>query len=253
MQLEPNERKWLFALDYPTAAPPDSKITVDFQIIRRNPVLQLLQYDMVSNPDFQDYPDRLPHELRLHALDLPENINPRTRALMEQWRRETPDDEALVQRAFEYFSQDPFRYTLEAPLLGLHSVDEFLFDTRAGFCEHYASSFAVMMRMAGIPSRIVTGYMGGYYNATGRLHAGAAVRRPCLGRGLASAQGWTAVDPTAAVSPSRVDGVLWRRRRPAFPARLCLAAQYEKQRGHRPAALERLGDRVWRQAAGRPV
>ncbi|MEE4216869.1 MAG: DUF3488 and transglutaminase-like domain-containing protein [Xanthomonadales bacterium] len=205
VQLEPNERKWLFALDYPTAAPPGSKITVDYQIIRRDPVLQLLQYDMVSNPDFRDYPDRLPHELRLHALDLPENINPRTRELVEQWRRQAADDGTLVQRAYQYFSQDPFRYTLDAPLLGFHSVDEFLFDTRAGFCEHYASSFAVMMRMAGIPSRVVTGYMGGYFNELGDYMLVRQSDAHAWVEVWLKGQGWTAVDPTAAVSPSRVD------------------------------------------------
>ena len=90
-------------------------------------------------------------------------------------------------------------------MLGLHSVDEFLFDTRAGFCEHYASAFAVMMRMAGIPSRVVTGYMGGFYNELGdyllvrQSDAHAWVEVWLQGRG------WTTIDPTAAVSPSRVD------------------------------------------------
>lgn len=205
VQLEPNERKWLFALDYPAAVPERSKITVDFQIIRRDPVLQLLQYDMVSNPDFSDFPDHLPQELRNHALELPEDVNPRTRAMIDLWRTETASDAELAARAYRYFSQDPFRYTLEAPLLGRDSVDDFLFETQAGFCEHYASAFAVMMRMAGIPARIVTGYMGGYYNPMGDYmlvrqsdaHAWAEVWLP--------GEGWTAVDPTAAVSPARVD------------------------------------------------
>ena len=205
VQLEPNECKWLFALDYPVSAPEQAKITVDFQVLRREPVLQLLRYGVVSNPDFRDTPDDLPRELELNALHLPENMNPRTRALVARWLEETPDPEALVQRAYSHFSQDPFRYTLDAPTLGLHSVDEFLFDTRAGFCEHYASAFAVMMRMAGIPSRIVTGYMGGFYNELGEYllvrqsdaHAWVEVWLQGLG--------WTVIDPTAAVSPARVD------------------------------------------------
>jgi hypothetical protein len=167
--------------------------------------LQLLKYDMVSNPDFADFPDRLPMELKSHALELPEDTNPRTRELIDGWRLEMPSDEDLVDHAYRYFSQDPFRYTLDAPLLGNHSVDEFLFDTQAGFCEHYASAFSVMMRMAGIPARIVTGYMGGFYNELGDYmlvrqsdaHAWAEV--------WLQGKGWTAVDPTAAVSPARID------------------------------------------------
>jgi len=205
VQLEPNERKSLFALDYPTASPQNSTIMMDFRIVRRDPVLQLFEYEMVSNPDFRDQPESLAYELRLTALDLPEDFNPRTRRLIENWREEGLPDRDIVARAYRYFSRDPFRYTLNPPLLGRHTVDEFLFDSQAGFCEHYASSFAVMMRMAGIPARIVTGYMGGFYNEAGEYmlvrqsdaHAWAEV--------WLQGEGWVAVDPTAAVSPSRIE------------------------------------------------
>ena len=205
VQLEPNERKWLFALDYPAMSPGRSKVTVDFQIIRRDPVLQLFKYEMASNPEFSDHPDKLPMELRNHALELPEDSNPRTRELMDRWRRETASDAELADRAYRYFSRDPFRYTLEAPLLGTHSVDEFLFDTQAGFCEHYASAYAVMMRMAGIPSRIVTGYMGGFYNDMGDYTLVRQSDAHAWTEIWIEGTGWTAVDPTAAVSPARID------------------------------------------------
>jgi transglutaminase-like putative cysteine protease len=201
--LEPNERKWLFALDYPVNRLPDSRLTVDFQIIRRDPVIQLHQYSMMSNPDFVDTPE-LPVTLRNQALSVPEGLNPETREQVERWRRETPNDRAFVQRVLTWFNQEPFHYSLEAPLLGRHAVDDFLFDTRTGYCEHYASAFAVMMRMAGIPARVVTGYQGGWYNALGDYvlvrqsdaHAWVEIWQPGLG--------WTREDPTAAVSPARV-------------------------------------------------
>ena len=203
VQLEPNERNWLFALDYPASVPPDTRLTMDFQLIRRQPVIQLMQYGVISNPEFVDTP-QLRGALRLQALDLPENRNPRTRQLVEEWRQETPGDPEFVNRALRYFNQERFHYSLEAPLLGTHSVDDFLFDTRTGFCEHYASTFAVMMRMAGIPTRIVTGYQGGWYSELGNYvlvrqsdaHAWTEVWFP--------ERGWTRVDPTAAVSPLRV-------------------------------------------------
>ena len=203
VQLEPNERNWLFALDYPASVPPDTRLTMDFQLIRRQPVIQLMQYGVISNPEFVDTP-QLRDALRLQALDLPENRNPRTRQLVEEWRQETPGDPEFVNRALRYFNQERFHYSLEAPLLGTHSVDDFLFDTRTGFCEHYASTFAVMMRMAGIPTRIVTGYQGGWYSELGNYvlvrqsdaHAWTEVWFP--------ERGWTRVDPTAAVSPLRV-------------------------------------------------
>lgn len=204
VQLEPNERNWLFALDYPVTTPADTKLTMDYQLIRRDPVIQLLQYSIVSNPDFIDTPD-LPVTLRAQALELPENANPRTREWVQRWRGETPDDQAFVRRVLQHFNQQPFRYSLDSPLLGRHSVDEFLFETRTGFCEHYASAFAVILRMADIPTRIVTGYMGGWYNEMGGYylvrqsdaHAWTEIWLP--------EQGWTRVDPTAAVSPARVE------------------------------------------------
>jgi transglutaminase-like putative cysteine protease len=203
VQLEPNERKWLFSLDYATSVPRHTRLTMDFQLIRRHPVIQLIQYTITSNPDFVDTPE-LAGPLRSQALFLPEDRNPRTRKLMEEWRRETPGDREFVRRALRHFNQEPYHYSLEAPLLGRHSVDEFLFDSRTGFCEHFASSFAVMMRMAGIPTRIVTGYQGGWYSELGDYvlvrqsdaHAWTEVWFP--------ESGWSRVDPTAAVSPLRV-------------------------------------------------
>ncbi len=204
VQLEPNERNWLFALDYPATTPMDTRVSMDFQIFRREAVTQLLQYSMVSNPDFADTP-QMAETLKTSALDLPNGFNPRTRELVQGWRESGLTGRALVQHALDFFNQEAFYYSLDAPLLGKHSVDEFLFDSRTGYCEHYASTFTVMMRMAGIPARIVTGYQGGWYNTMGEYllvrqsdaHAWSEVWFP--------GDGWTRVDPTAAVSPARVN------------------------------------------------
>jgi hypothetical protein len=167
-----------------------------------------MTYEVASDRDHLDSPN-LETTLKTMALALPEGFNPQTRALIEEWRGETPSDPALVRRVLAHFNQQPFRYTLNPPLLSRHSVDEFLFETREGFCEHYASAFTIMMRMAGIPARVVTGYQGGWYNErSGYLlvrqsdaHAWAEV--------WLEGVGWTRIDPTAAVAPSRVeDGAL---------------------------------------------
>jgi transglutaminase-like putative cysteine protease len=203
VQLEPNERNWLFALDYPAVAPSDARLTMDYQLIRRDPVLQVTQYSVISNPDFVDSPT-LSRPLRLQALDLPEGSNPQTHRMVLQWRKETPDDRALVRRILQHFNQEQFHYSLNAPFLGVHSVDDFLFDTRTGFCEHYASSFAVMMRMAGIPSRIITGYQGGWYSDLGDYLLVRQSDAHAWTEVWLDGSGWTRVDPTAAVSPLRV-------------------------------------------------
>ncbi len=203
VQLEPNEQHWLFSLDYPATTPAQSRITIDYQILRGQPVTQLLQYSIISDPDFVDSPS-LSVNLKSSALKLPDGFNPRTRKLIDQWKREGLHGQAMVRRVLSHFNQEAFHYSLQSPLLGKHSVDEFLFDTRTGYCEHYASAFTVMMRMAGLPSRVVTGYQGGWYNFIGEYllvrqsdaHAWSEVWFPD--------DGWTRVDPTAAVSPLRI-------------------------------------------------
>lgn len=204
VQLEPNERNWLFALDYPASTPDDTRLTMDFQMIRDQPVIQLTEYEVVSNPDFSDSPE-LAGSLLPQALELPEGSNPRTEQMVFEWRRQTPDDEMFIRRVLQHFNQEPFHYSLNAPYLGQHSVDDFMFDTRTGFCEHYASSFAVMMRMAGIPSRIVTGYQGGWFSTLGDYLLVRQSDAHAWTEVWLNGKGWTRVDPTAAVSPERVE------------------------------------------------
>ena len=101
------------------------------------------------------------------ALRLADGAHPMARELAASWREQTTNDREVVERALQYFRSQPFFYTLRPPLLLNDPVDDFLFDTRRGFCEHYASSFTVLMRAAGIPARVVTGYQGGDVNPLG--------------------------------------------------------------------------------------
>jgi transglutaminase-like putative cysteine protease len=131
-------------------------------------------------------------------------MNPRTVQHARELRRQHQSDAAVMRDVLLMLRNEKFYYTLEPPPLGLHSVDEFLFETRRGFCEHYASAFAVLMRAAGIPARVVTGYQGGQVNPFGSYlivrqadaHAWTEVWLPD--------EGWVRVDPTAAVSPLRI-------------------------------------------------
>lgn len=203
VQLEPSERRWLFSLDYPVRAPEDARLTADFELINKTPVTTLMSYDVISQPDFQDSV-KLLQTVRRFALLLPEGSNPRTQAYAQELRDQYADDRALIDAVLTWFNQDDFFYSLETAPLGRHGADEFLFDLRVGYCEYYASAFVILMRAAGIPARIVTGYQGGYWQAADEYllvrqsdaHAWAEV--------WLEDQGWTRVDPTAAVSPSRI-------------------------------------------------
>jgi len=204
VQMEPTEQKWLFALDYPALVPRKTKMTIDYQLITTRPVTQLREYVMASDPGFRDNP-ALKQTLLRAALELPQGFNPRTAELISSWRQEANSDSEIVQRALQYFNQQQFRYTLNPPLLSQHTVDEFLFDTQEGFCEHYASAFTVMMRMAGIPARVVTGYQGGFYNNIGSYVLVRQSDAHAWSEVWIRGAGWTRIDPTAAVAPERVE------------------------------------------------
>ena len=204
VQMEPTEQRWLFALDYPALVPRGARLTMDYQLFSRRPITQLRHYVMASDPRFFDTPE-LKLTLRTAALELPAGFNPRTAEMMADWRKEASYNTEIVRRALSYFNQEQFHYTLNPPLLSRHTVDEFLFETQQGFCEHYASAFTVMMRMAGIPSRVVTGYQGGWYNNIGSYMLVRQSDAHAWSEVWLEGSGWTRIDPTAAVAPDRVE------------------------------------------------
>jgi len=202
--LEPHNRRWLFALDVPGTIPPLSFIGGDFQLYSNEPVKNRRRYDMKSyvNAGYGIAENR--YALR-RALNLPAGYNPRTVEFARSMREKHPDDQRLVEAVLKMFREEKFFYTLEPPLLGEHSVDEFLFSTRTGFCEHYASAFAVLMRAAGIPARIVTGYHGGDLNEFGNYLIVRQAEAHAWTEIWLAGRGWVRIDPTSAVSPLRVD------------------------------------------------
>lgn len=203
VSLEPTHKSWIPALDLPAAAAPGMHWRPGFTLEWREAVRKRLTYALASHLDHRTGASGAA-ELD-SALQLPERVSPRVRALAEQWRHEGVDAPAVVRAALAFFRQEKFVYTLSPPLLGEDPVDEFLFRTRRGFCEHYAAAFVTLMRAAGVPSRVVVGYQGGELNPAGGYfivrqadaHAWAEVRLPT--------QGWVRVDPTAAVAPERVE------------------------------------------------
>ncbi|EGV18052.1 transglutaminase TgpA family protein [Thiocapsa marina] len=201
--LEPTDQRWLFALDMPNSVPDGAFISSDHQLIARQAVSAVKRYRVTSA---LDYRTAAPDPARLAAgLQVPEDVTPRMRRLVDEWRNRSETDWALVQSGLQFFNRESFHYTLMPPSLGANPTDEFLFETRRGFCEHYASSFAVLMRMAEIPSRIVLGYLGGELNRVGGYHMVWQSDAHAWVEVLIDGRGWVRVDPTAAVDPSRVD------------------------------------------------
>ncbi|HEY6721098.1 MAG TPA: DUF3488 and transglutaminase-like domain-containing protein, partial [Burkholderiales bacterium] len=202
--LEPHNRNWMFALEMPMRIPPTARLTTEYLVISLTPIRSRIRYQMGSAPQFKAPGGANPQDLAM-ALRLPRGFNPRSQALAREWRESLPDDPAIIRRAIEFYRGSRFEYTLEPPLLGRNSVDEFLFDTKQGFCEHFASSFVFLMRAAGVPARVVTGYQGGDTNPVDGYMVVRQADAHAWAEVWLAGNGWTRVDPTAAAAPVRVE------------------------------------------------
>jgi transglutaminase-like putative cysteine protease len=227
--LEPTGREWLPGLDtvvaWPAALAARSRATtlvhVEPRLAERLPVTTVLEYSLRSSVGARVMPAALPSDLARRDLRLPAGRAPRARALATELRAASGDDRDYIRRVLERFHDEAFEYTLEPPLLGGEPVDEFLFGTRQGFCEHYASAFAVLMRAAGIPTRVVVGYQGGEFNSYGGYLLVRQSGAHAWNEVWLAGSGWLRVDPTAAVAPERIRGSsLLRDRSDALDARL---------------------------------
>jgi len=216
VMLQPHRQRWLFALDAAASLPASfnaaannadahstssqilGRLMGDGQLIANKPVSQVLRYRQSSVLSNAITPARYPGA---NALFLP-GRNSKTISFANDLHQQSSSDQDYAQRVLQHFSKEAFYYTLSPQLLGDSPVDEFLFNTRSGFCEHYAAAFVVLMRAAGIPARVVTGYLGGEMNEDYMIvrqsdaHAWAEAF-------IAGA--WRRFDPTGAVAPSRVE------------------------------------------------
>lgn len=199
--LEPHQQRWLFALDLPVDTGTALIRRGDFTVVSPRPVRERIRYRLTSavgyrttDPPLENSPDR--------AID--RWTNPLAADLGRQWASSGRTPEQIVETALRFFETSGFVYSLNAPALGSAPVDRFLFETRSGYCEHYASAFAYLMRSAGLACRVVGGYLGGERNPFGNYlilrqsdaHAWAEVLLP--------GNGWVRIDPTSVVAPARI-------------------------------------------------
>ena len=200
---EPSGQSWLYALAAPEVWSNDVVMASDLHLQARSPVDKRLSYRVTSALNYRIEVGAQEAAIREQNLQLPEGVNPETRRLAHEWLIETGDAEKLIEKLFDYYHRS-FFYTLRPPSLGKDTVDEFLWQSRQGFCEHFASSFVFFMRAAGIPARVVVGYQGGELNPVEHYlvvrqrdaHAWAEV--------WVENRGWVLFDPTSAVAPERI-------------------------------------------------
>ena len=197
--LEPTRQRWLFALDVPLSAPDGAHLDADRTLERARPVNETTRYVATSTAGYMLDPTLRP-ALRRAALQLPAGYDPRTMALAHSWRAgHGGNDAAIVRAALALFRDGGFAYNLAAPPLGRDSIDDFLFGTRQGYCEHYASAFAFLMRAAGVPARVVAGYHGGYWNDYAHYLLVRQSEAHAWDEVWLAGRGWVRIDPTAMV------------------------------------------------------
>jgi len=202
--MQPHDKRWMFALDMPADIPADSYINDEYSLVANKDVKELLQYSINSYTQFRI--GKSPQQLRARQyLRIPRNLNPKTQAWSASIKQQYDNKRDRVNYILSQFKEQFFIYTLTPPLLGENSVDDFMFNTRQGFCEHFAGSFVYLMRSLDIPARVVLGYQGGEYNELADYmivrqsdaHAWAEI--------WLENEGWVRIDPTSAVSPERVE------------------------------------------------
>ncbi len=204
IELEPHRQRWLFALDLPLEVSITAVAFADHTFEAAEKIEERIQYRASSA--LERPAQSLTSEEAARFRRLPAAGNPDARDLAARWQKESRSPAGIVDRALALFSRRQFTYSLNPPLLGDHPIDEFLFQSRKGFCEHYASAFAFLMRAAGLPARIVGGYLGGEPNPFGGYlivrqsdaHAWVEVWLPD--------RGWIRIDPTGSVAPERAEG-----------------------------------------------
>ncbi|MDH4555473.1 DUF3488 domain-containing protein [Pseudomonas sp. BN417] len=202
--MQPSGKSWLFALDVAETSEEGVRPMADFRLDRRGDINRPLLYQVTSWPQALREPQGNPESLR-RALQLPPEGDPRTRAWANELKHRHAAPQQLVDAVLQHFNRQPYVYTLRPPPLGADNIDAFLFDTRRGFCAHYAGAMTFVLRAAGIPARVVAGYQGGELNPAGNYllvhqfdaHAWVEYWRP--------GRGWVSVDPTFQVAPNRIE------------------------------------------------
>jgi transglutaminase-like putative cysteine protease len=201
--LEPHGMRWLFALDRAESLPAGAAFEAGGTLRSARPVHATLRYEVTSRLNVAE-PKLLPQHRR-EASRRPSHVSPRLEALVASWLEKSDDSRAVVRAALQWFQDEDFTYTGDpGTYVGPGALDEFLFERRAGFCEHYAAAFATLMRVAGIPSRVVIGYQGGEFNRLGQYVIVRQSEAHAWSEAWIEGEGWMRVDPTSVIAPGRL-------------------------------------------------
>lgn len=201
--MEPQDKNWVFALDMPQEFPAPLTLNAAYQLITSDRPDKRAEYQVTSYTHYNTGPIN-PSEYKA-AIQLPAEPPEKIKQLVNQLHGFDSAPDNFINQLLNHFRREDFHYTLTPPAMDDDPIETFLFQTRRGFCSHYASAFVYLMRVADIPARVVTGYQGGEMNKVGDFleirqadaHAWAEV--------WLKDKGWVRVDPTAAIAPERIE------------------------------------------------
>lgn len=202
VSLEATEKKYIPSLDLPYKIENEYYLSEDGTVYSDKKIQKITRYfgGSILNPINTG---NLTATERARTLAFPTTLNKKTQALALQWRAQAGSDRAYIERVMQWIKQD-FSYTLATEEPGINSVDDFLFTDKKGFCQHFSSSFAILMRAAGIPSRVVTGYVGGYKNPYGDYWILYQKDAHAWNEVWLQGEGWVRFDPTASIAPENI-------------------------------------------------
>ncbi len=206
ISLQPHGTSWLFALDRPAIDVRGAIFRPGGYLQSLRPIFNTLHYEVVSRPENREL-TLLPDQ-RQAALALAGPVSPEVQALVGKWTAGATSERAVVDAALRHFGEEAFSYTLQPGTYGEDALDEFLFQRRTGFCEHYAAAFATLMRVAGVPARIVLGYHGGDFNKLGQYVIVRQAHAHAWCEVWLRDTGWVRIDPTEAIAPERISAGL---------------------------------------------
>jgi protein-glutamine gamma-glutamyltransferase len=203
--MEPTNHHWLYGV--PVVTITENALSVIYtpqqEVLQKQVVSQRSKYRAVSYLQAPISQAGLSTTAYRQYTHLPRGYNPQTQKIAQQWRQQAGSHQAYINKVLEYY-RGSFTYTLSPPKLAKHTVDEFLFSTRQGFCEHFSSSFAVLMRSVGIPARVVVGYQGGEWDKDNSFLQVYQRDAHAWNEVWLDGQGWLRIDPTASVADIRI-------------------------------------------------
>jgi protein-glutamine gamma-glutamyltransferase len=201
--MEPQDKNWVFALDMPAKFPQTLSQNANYQLLSAYNHNKRTEYPLTSYPQYNT--GSITKTKYRDARQLPTTPSYRIKRLVQQLQGFDSTPEIFIKQLLDHFRQQNFHYTLTPPLMEKNPIETFLFETRYGFCSHYASAFVYLMRVANIPARVVTGYQGGELNAVGNFLEIRQAQAHAWAEVWLDKQGWVRIDPTAAIAPERIE------------------------------------------------